>query len=227
MSPDHESSYYEIALTNRQVLTIFVVLLTCLVAAFLSGVWIGQRDGAEAAQMVAVGGPEGGPDAAELAELKFFSDPPPLPRAVEKEPAGRASPPPASGPEAPAPSQPPAPRPQSSQPAVPQSGAPAAATPRPQPAPPREAGAAAPSADSARPVIQVFSTADVSQARRLIQRLGAGGYPAFLLQESLQGQTMYRVRVGPYREQTEAERIADKLRREFRLDTWITTQQQG
>ena len=47
MSSEHESSYYEIALTNRQVLTIFVVLLTCLVAAFLSGVWIGRRDGAE------------------------------------------------------------------------------------------------------------------------------------------------------------------------------------
>ena len=30
MSPDHESSYYEIALTNRQVLTIFVVLLGAL-----------------------------------------------------------------------------------------------------------------------------------------------------------------------------------------------------
>ena len=43
MNADHESSYYEIALTNRQVLTIFVVLLTCLVAAFLSGVWIGRR----------------------------------------------------------------------------------------------------------------------------------------------------------------------------------------
>ncbi len=34
----HEPSYYEIALTNRQVMVAFVVLLACVVAAFLSGV---------------------------------------------------------------------------------------------------------------------------------------------------------------------------------------------
>ena len=45
MSHSHEPSYYEIALTNRQVLVVFVVLLVCVVAAFFSGVWIGQQDG--------------------------------------------------------------------------------------------------------------------------------------------------------------------------------------
>ena len=55
MSVDHESSYYEIALTNRQVLTIFVVLLTCLVAAFLSGVWVGRGDDSRAPLEAAAG----------------------------------------------------------------------------------------------------------------------------------------------------------------------------
>ena len=41
-SESHEPSYYEVALTNRQVLIAFVVLLTSIVAAFLSGVWIGR-----------------------------------------------------------------------------------------------------------------------------------------------------------------------------------------
>ncbi|HEY8021186.1 MAG TPA: hypothetical protein VIH93_08800, partial [Thermoanaerobaculia bacterium] len=40
--PHHEPSYYEIALTNRQVVVAFVVLLVCLLSAFFSGVWIGR-----------------------------------------------------------------------------------------------------------------------------------------------------------------------------------------
>lgn len=39
-----EPSYYEIALTQRQVVIAFVILLTCLVAAFFSGVWVGSGD---------------------------------------------------------------------------------------------------------------------------------------------------------------------------------------
>ncbi|KAB2959613.1 MAG: hypothetical protein F9K18_11505, partial [Thermoanaerobaculia bacterium] len=50
-----EPSYYEVALTHRQVLVAFVVLLTCLLAAFLSGVWVGR--GAEPATRVAAAPP--------------------------------------------------------------------------------------------------------------------------------------------------------------------------
>ncbi|MFQ5350051.1 MAG: SPOR domain-containing protein, partial [Thermoanaerobaculia bacterium] len=59
---------------------------------------------------------------------------------------------------------------------------------------------------------------------RLVRRLGDGGYPAFLLEESLQGRKTFRVRVGPYRQRAEAQKIADELRREYRLETWITSQ---
>ena len=41
-----EPSYYEIALTNRQVLASFVVLLGCVLVAFGMGVWVGRMDGA-------------------------------------------------------------------------------------------------------------------------------------------------------------------------------------
>ena len=34
VTDSHEPSYYEIALTNRQVLVAFVVLLVCLLGAF-------------------------------------------------------------------------------------------------------------------------------------------------------------------------------------------------
>ena len=199
MSPDHESSYYEIALTNRQVLTIFVVLLTCLVAAFLSGVWIGRRDGAEGLLAASAGEPPAEPAKAQMAELNFFSEAPPLGSRGEAPPPKR---PPATVPEPPA--------------ATAVAETPVRAE-KPPPAAPAPASAAG-------QVIQVFSTLDEAQADRLVRRLGDGGYPVFLLEESLQGRTTYRVRVGPYPQRDQAQRIADELRREYRLETWITSQ---
>ena len=43
MSEAREQSYYEIALTNRQVMAIFIVLLVCVLASFVSGLWIGRQ----------------------------------------------------------------------------------------------------------------------------------------------------------------------------------------
>ena len=45
-SPEVEGDtggYYEIALTNRQVVVAFIILLVCLLSAFFSGVWIGRE----------------------------------------------------------------------------------------------------------------------------------------------------------------------------------------
>jgi cell division septation protein DedD len=83
----HEPSYYEIALTNRQVVVAFVILLVCVVAAFLSGVWIGRESMARAQQKLAMlassnpgaQGAEAGdkekPEGQALQEFKFFADP--------------------------------------------------------------------------------------------------------------------------------------------------------
>ena len=49
MSDSHEPSYYEIALTNRQVLFAFVILLVCLLATFVAGVWVGRSGEVQAA----------------------------------------------------------------------------------------------------------------------------------------------------------------------------------
>lgn len=84
MSEHYEPSYYEIALTGRQVLAAFVILLVCLVAAFFSGVWVGRSgDGegeADATEVVA-DAPQGGGAEAEapapdddLEELSFFEE---------------------------------------------------------------------------------------------------------------------------------------------------------
>ena len=73
----HEPSYYEIALTNRQVLVAFVILLVCVVGAFFAGVWVGRggaprQAGTVAASQVAQANPNGQP----LQELQFFSGKP-------------------------------------------------------------------------------------------------------------------------------------------------------
>src|SRR5580693_5897991 len=85
----HEPSYYEIALTNRQVVVAFIGLLVCLVAAFFSGVWIGRESSTRAlaqfarATPPASPGAEGAaasgtaaerPDGQALQEFKFFND---------------------------------------------------------------------------------------------------------------------------------------------------------
>ena len=43
MNESNEPSYYEIALTNRQVVVAFVLILSSVMAAFLSGVWVGSQ----------------------------------------------------------------------------------------------------------------------------------------------------------------------------------------
>ena len=75
MSDSHEPSYYEIALTNRQVVVAFVILLVCLIAAFFSGVWVGRESGFRSAeQMVRAAPPteEEEKEGQNLEEFEFF-----------------------------------------------------------------------------------------------------------------------------------------------------------
>lgn len=76
MSEQYEPSYYEIALTGRQVLAAFVILLVCLVAAFFSGVWVG-RGGRGDEQRVAQAAAQQAPaDEPKGRELSFFDEKP-------------------------------------------------------------------------------------------------------------------------------------------------------
>ena len=134
---------------------------------------------------------------AQMTELNFFSDGPSRDGRGEEPKAPPQRPGPAADDPVPERQPPPPPVDETKSP-------PAAVTP-----PPRELAAAAPAAGGGR-VIQVFSTLDAAQADKLVRRLGDGGYPAFLVEESLGGRTTYRVRVGPY--QQEARARADRRR---------------
>jgi cell division septation protein DedD len=243
VSESHEPSYYEIALTNRQVLFAFVILLVCLLAAFIAGVWVGRGGEVQAAVPSA---PErvaeqaapaaAGKDGEALEKLSFFGD--------DKAHAAQGNAPPAAGDTTlrqdldrgaePAPNTAPAPKPQPPAAEKP----PAAAVPpaHSEPAPARATvtptpPAAAPSKAEPKPeaseaadglVVQVFSSHDKEQAEKVLQRLNRGGSKAFLSPVEVSGQTMYRVRIGPFADRAEAQKVADQVRHDFKLDTWIT-----
>jgi DedD protein len=94
-------------------------------------------------------------------------------------------------------------------------------TPEPVATAATQPGSAAP-AGQGEHVIQVFSSTDQQQAKQLIQTLTSGGFPAFLSPVDVRGQTMYRVRIGPYVDPKEAETVAERVRKSYRLDTWVT-----
>lgn len=212
MSDAREQSYYEIALTNRQVMSIFIVLLVCLLASFVSGVWIGRQGDDAPVQVVDARPIDGATGSGEttVGEMGFFSDRETAPEpGVGEDPDGASvSPqPPAAEPEPPA--QPPAAAPTTD----PEPAEPEPATPEPTPAA---------TANGEFLYIQVFSGLDREQAQSVVQRLKNGGYAAFLSSVEVDNRLMHRVRIGPYTQRPEAEGVAGRVQREFKLSTWIT-----
>lgn len=71
-------------------------------------------------------------------------------------------------------------------------------------------------------VVQVFSSADVQQAASVEQKLRADGHRAFVSPQTLDGEVMQRVRVGPFDDQAAAAAAAEQLAKQYGLETWIT-----
>ena len=214
MSETHDSSYYEVALTNKQVLSFFVVILVSLLVVFFAGVWIGRGASPEGAsvEVVAQAGEAPAQDDENLKELNFFSDQ----SAGADEDTSDASPPASDS----------ASKKQSrrakSQPAKVEAKTeqPAAAAAQPAPAPPSRAAPTASAGELL--VIQVFSSPDETRATALTEKLIGGGYSAYLSPVMVEGRTMHRVRIGPFRERAQAESVAREVEKTYQLSTWIT-----
>ncbi len=233
MSDTQEQSYYEIALTNRQVLVSFVVLLACVLAAFVSGVWLGRKGTAQASvteTQVASAETESG-DLEQLEEFKLLSERREdgelaagvtEPGTTLAEDVGSAPPPPRSA-------SPPPPRQASPSPPR-QASPPPRQAPPPPSSPPAPKAVAPPSptaasaAESAAEgfVIQVLSTRDEARANRVLDQMRKGGYPSFLSPVEVGTQVQYRVRIGPYSTRPPAEKAAQEVNRKYKLDIWIT-----
>lgn len=273
----HEPSYYEIALTNRQVVVAFIILLVCLLSAFFSGVWIGRESAARTAEKLAANGPAAPQEPKEgrsLEEFQFFDKPQakgetpaeptpesrPTPRQdttlledmsgdegddvppmdeeagagggqVREGQTGEQTPQTAAERKAERRRQ----RQEERQAAAAAgaagaNGANGEDTVRPRPLPeatPAAGGAAAPRSTPAKAgkgqvVIQVFSSPEKDQAERIQQRLAGGGQRAFLSPVTVGGRTMYRVRIGPFTSRDEAQKVAEQVRKGYKLDTWVT-----
>jgi cell division septation protein DedD len=263
VADSHEPSYYEIALTNRQVVVAFVILLTCLLSAFFSGVWIGRESTARAAeeQIVRNTPPPAPKEGQNLEELEFFdsrkggqqAEASPSPTATSapsenstlvEDVSGRRS----------------EPEPSIAEPAEEEPAAVAATQPTPKEdgdanltraerrerrrrekeeaakqaraETPTTAPAPVPAATTTRVkeppvpkgsvVIQVFSSPDQAQADRIRNQLSGGGYKAYLSPVEKAGHTMYRVRIGPFSSRDDAQKVAEKVRKGYKLDTWVT-----
>ncbi len=239
MSGSARQSYYEIALTSRQVMTVFVVLLLAVLAAFVSGVWVGRKGPAPTVETVEAQAIEGvdESDDAPIERLDFFKrngapgaaaadeaapagaepmiETPPAKAAAEESPRVARTEPPAAVP------PPVVKKPIADQPAAAKPAPPAA---EPTPAAPETQVAEAPAARASAGslVVQVFSSNNQVQAQTVVDELRAGGYPALLSPVEVSGRTMYRVRIGPYGDRKVAEGIAEQVRSKFRLETWIT-----
>lgn len=238
MTNSHEPSYYEIALTNRQVVVAFVILLLCLVSAFFSGLWLGRESAARAQQQIARNMPpsQAAPqEGQELEEFGFFED--------EQQPGSAQEPP--APPATPAqdttlledlggepeetlggdPELPEGRRRQgldtageeeeTAEPAAPAPNP--AATPAATPAAPGEPRVAA-----GQVVIQVFSSPELDQAEKVRDRLIRGGHKAYLSPVQVAGRTMHRVRIGPFDSRDQAQKVAEQVRKGYKLDTWVT-----
>lgn len=250
MSEPHEPSYYEIALTNRQVLIAFVMLLGSVLVAFLCGVWVGRGGGPVRAAESPLGGEKPAAEqVAELEELGFFAGdghplPPPSAEPLDKPDLGRLAtepkrettlaedlgttvPPPSS--RDPATGDPATREPAIREPAsdpgdepIEEEPPPLAVPASPPPSPPVRPTSPSPAPAQEGFIIQVFSTRDEPQALRVLSQLKNAGYQAFLSSVAGSGPAMHRVRIGPFTDRVRAESTARKVNEQFKLDTWIT-----
>ena len=219
MTEHDDPSYYEIALTNRQVLVAFVILLVCMLAAFFAGLWAGRGgipiSSPDPAEVLAEQPPPPTDDGLE--EFTFFSEPEeeaeepadldelasqPNPDTTLVEDLGGKLPPPAESKPRIVPEDPP----EQANPAIPRT------TARKPPPPPA----------TGELIVQVFSSADQKQARKVLKQMLDSGYSAFMSPVEVGELTMYRVRLGPFAERAKAEETAGSVRRRFQLETWIT-----
>ncbi|MCZ6508786.1 MAG: SPOR domain-containing protein [Acidobacteria bacterium] len=239
MSELHEETHYQIALTNRQVLTAFVILLGCLFVAFFAGVRIG-RDVLSGTDKEATAKAGEASDESDLAdELAFFSSTSgtrksSAPKAVGTDRPGRGQPgrdrsalgntQPTLEPRAATPSV--AEEPLFAEESQARDAQIESALPSPVVMRPGELARGAdprlPAAASGSPaVIQVFSSTDRSQAQSILERLTSAGFKGYLSPFTIDGQEHYRVRVGPLPDREQAVEQAVRLERELGLDTWI------
>jgi DedD protein len=215
--------YYEIQLTNKQLVFYFMAGASGLVLSFLAGVMVGR--GVEGTAM--------GADSRVVAEERVVAEQSPAPPQATPAPSDfsyparlesdkpedslertkAASPGAAARSETPAPpprpasqALPPVPTPRPTTSATPQAAPPAPATTRPAGGLPK-----AQPQSAAGFAIQVGAFKDKATADGVVRSLKARGFPAYAVTPAGGGGGLFTVRVGIYRDRADAEMVQSRL----------------
>lgn len=226
-----DDSYYEIQLTNKQLVFYFMAAAAVLVLSFLAGVMVGRGVDSE---------PQAAKPPAQDDRLVEETVRPAPPAAEDltyarqlegdklDESLDKPKPEPSRRPEAPTPApvattQPAAPPPTTAP-------APPRATPAPKPSPVRAAArpSARPTPRPEKPspapaagtfTIQVGAFKDRSSADSVVGRLKGKGFAAYVVAGAAEG--LFNVRVGSFVDRGDAQRVADRLRDQEKYKPFI------
>jgi cell division septation protein DedD len=211
MASTHDDGFHEIQLSGKQLVFWAMAVVVIGVVVFLLGVQVGRGVLAQ----------RGLPDTNAAAASAAPTEPPP--------------PPPSAGPAAGAPvtageklsyaerlsapepapeklASPPAPK--AERPAeAPSTSAKATADRSAAPADPEPAGAGF--------SIQVAALRERQEADSIVKRLAAKGYPAYVAAPIKEKVPIFRVRVGKYKDRSEADTVAAKLQKEEQFKPWV------
>lgn len=212
--------YYEIQLTNKQLVFYFMAGAAGLVLSFLAGVMVGRGVDAGAAtestkpvteeRVVSEQVAAGSPAPSDYSYPQRLESDRPEEGLERPRPAGKGSTPvPATPTPRPSPRVTAAPRPT----AVPSPTPAATPTPRPRPTPPASSRLprALPST-SAGFYVQVGAFKDRAGADTVVQSLKGKGMPAYVEAPGGGGAGLFTVRVGVYHDRADAEVVAERLR---------------
>jgi cell division septation protein DedD len=214
LTHDAEDGFHEIHLTGKQLVFLFIATTVISVIIFLCGVLVGRGvgkgNGAEPEDSIASAAPVSTPSEVPAASAPAI-EPPPA--------AGEEEPPltykqrlesPTRAPERLKPQDPPA------------AERPPARAAQPVPSQSAQAQPAAPGARPGVWVVQLVAIRDRAAASSIVDRLRGKGYPAFLVPPTAGSPApVFKVQVGRYPDRGEAERIADRLKKEERFQPWI------
>ncbi len=115
--------------------------------------------------------------------------------------------------------------PEPPKPAAPAKPAPQA-KPAPEPVKPKPAAKPVAAAPPGRYAVQVGAFGESQAAEKLAERLRGRGYTSYV-QASTDGDSRWRVRVGPVSERSTAEALASKLEKNEKLPTWVLDEGEG
>jgi DedD protein len=217
-----DDGFHEIQLSGKQLVFLFMATTVISVVIFLSGVMVGRGVRAEGmgtstpASGAAVTSPPVTGTMAQSAPAPTAEAPAPVAEGTLSYPERLQRDKPAVDelkPAAESRRQPDPPKPE------------APASPAPAPTSAAATPPAASSDQGARPgtwVVQIVVLSDRAAATAVVNRLGAKGYPAFLVSPKANAPVQsYKVQVGRYPDRREAEQIASRLKREEQFEPWI------